>query len=119
MQTSGDQRREKAKVCQPSLRAKRSNPSLLSPRYGLLRFARNDVERVVSHRQHDRVRSPDERSDIRGSLFHRPGYRFAHPGYKHRSCSVVVTREGAPAEMSQPGFGGFSFKKRARSSCTD
>jgi hypothetical protein len=65
MQTSGDQRREIAKLYPPSLRAKRSNPSLLSPRYGLLRFARNDVERVVSHRQHDRVRSPDERSDIR------------------------------------------------------
>src|SRR5438105_4977333 len=31
----------------PSLRAQRSNPSLLLLRRGLLRFARNDVERVV------------------------------------------------------------------------
>jgi hypothetical protein len=28
------------------------------------------------------VRSPDERSDIRGPLSRRPGYRCAHPGYK-------------------------------------
>ena len=42
MQTSGDQRREKAKLYPPSLRAQRSNPPLRLPRYGLLRFARND-----------------------------------------------------------------------------
>jgi len=42
MRTSGDQRREKAKLYPPSLRAQRSNPPFRLPRYGLLRFARND-----------------------------------------------------------------------------
>src|SRR5437879_3973909 len=46
MQTSGDQRRENAKLYPPSLRAQRSNPSLRLWPYGLFRFARNDVERV-------------------------------------------------------------------------
>ena len=45
MQSSGDRRRENAKLYPPSLRAKRSNPSLRLPRYGLLRCARNDGER--------------------------------------------------------------------------
>jgi len=45
MQTSGEVRREIAKLYPPSLRAKRSNPPLHMPRYGLLRFARNDVGR--------------------------------------------------------------------------
>src|SRR6266545_5412979 len=47
MQTSGAMRREIAKLYPPSLRAQRSNP--LSPRArkdGLLRFARNDAERL-------------------------------------------------------------------------
>jgi hypothetical protein len=34
------------------------------------------------------LRSPDERRDIRELLSHRPGCRFAHPGYKNfrRPC---------------------------------
>ncbi len=35
----------RAKSIHPSLRAKRSNPPLHLPRYGLLRFARNDADR--------------------------------------------------------------------------
>jgi hypothetical protein len=55
MQTSGTMRREKAKLHQAVI-AKRlvrrsfseggSNPSIPTPRYGLLRFARNDEERA-------------------------------------------------------------------------
>ena len=38
--------------------------------------------------------SPDERSDIRDQSRHRPGYRFAHPGYvKH----LTATANAAPA----------------------
>ncbi|MEH2495846.1 hypothetical protein V1294_002325 [Bradyrhizobium sp. AZCC 1678] len=58
MQTSGDQRREKAKLYPPSLPAtnakrlrkgakRRSNPCLRLPCHGLLRCARNDVEGTV------------------------------------------------------------------------
>src|SRR4030095_8384223 len=54
MQTSGDQRREKAKACQPSLRAQRSNPRLHLPRDGLLRFARNDDLETAVHKSRRR-----------------------------------------------------------------
>jgi len=49
MQTSGAMRREIAKLYPPSLRgakATKQSMSLRMPRYGLLRFARNDVERT-------------------------------------------------------------------------
>src|SRR5258708_39334677 len=45
MQTSDAMRRENAKLYPPSLRAKRSNPCLRKLRNGLLRCARNDVDR--------------------------------------------------------------------------
>src|SRR5258705_4755286 len=65
MQTSGDQRREIAMLYPPSLRAQRSNPPLRLPCHGLLRCARNDVEGAVPLKSVG-IRSPDERSDIRG-----------------------------------------------------
>src|SRR5712692_2339681 len=57
MQTSGIRAARSRNCIYSSLRGakRRSNPSIPEWYYGLLRFARNDVERVVSHRQRDRI----------------------------------------------------------------
>jgi hypothetical protein len=60
MQTSGDQRREIAKLFSPSLRAQRNNPPPRLPRYGygLLRCARNDGEGLGFRSQPLTLRRP-------------------------------------------------------------
>jgi hypothetical protein len=50
-----------------------------------------------------KIRSPDERSDIRGRCWLRPGCRFAHPGYEGGRNAPSSTRAcypGCPARRS-------------------
>jgi hypothetical protein len=83
MQTSGDQRCESAKLY-PLVIASAAKQSMYRHKERMDCFAAlamTRMERSVPAGPHPQYRSPDEQRDIRGPS-HRPGCRFAHPGYK-------------------------------------
>ena len=73
------------KLVQPSLRAQRSNPPLHLRRYGLLRFARNDVVR-------SQPVARMKRSAIRDLSNTAPDFVALHPGYARFDCGTTLFR---------------------------